>query len=46
MKKLVAMTGETMNTAMYLTRVVTFNFATNGIGVPFFRKIKYNCVAN
>ena len=45
MEKL-AMTGVKVDTAMYFARVITFDFATNGIGVPFFRKIKYECVAN
>lgn len=42
MEKLVAMTGEKMNTAMYLTRVITFNFATNGISMSFFREMNSN----
>lgn len=42
MEKLVTMTGEKMNTALYLSRVVTFNFATNGISMSFFRKLNSN----
>lgn len=46
MEKLAMKTGVKLDTAMYYTRVMTFDFATNGIGMPFFRKIKYECVAN
>ena len=46
MEKLAAKTGVNVDTAMYYARVITFDFATNGIGVPFFRKIKYKRVAN
>ena len=45
MEKL-AMTGVKVDIAMYFARVITFDFATNGIGVSFFRKIKSNGVAN
>ena len=27
-----------VDTAMYYTRVMTFDFAANGIGMPFFRQ--------
>ena len=46
MEKLATKTGVNVDTAMYYARVITFDFATNGISVPFFRKIKYKCVAN
>ena len=46
MENLAAKTGVNIDTAMYYTRVMTFDFATNGIGVPIFTKIKYKCVAN
>ena len=32
-----------VDTAMYYTRVITFDFADNGISMPFFRKIKSTC---
>ncbi|WP_255507950.1 RAxF-45 family protein [Lysinibacillus sp. BW-2-10] len=40
MKNLAMMTSVNVKTAMYYTRVMTFDFATNGIGVPFFRQSK------
>jgi len=46
MGNLATKTGVNVDTAMYYARVITFDFATNGISVPFFRKIKYKCVAN
>jgi hypothetical protein len=46
MEKLAMTTGVKVDTAMYFARVITFDFATNGIGVSFFRKIKSNGVAN
>ena len=46
MEKLATKTSVNVDTAMYYTRVMTFDFATNGIGVPIFTKIKYKCVAN
>ena len=42
MKKFAAVTGVNVDTAMYFARVVTFDFATNGIGMPFFRQIQKN----
>lgn len=40
MENLAMATGVKVDTAMYFARVITFDFATNGTGVPFFRKIK------
>ncbi|WP_304598435.1 MULTISPECIES: RAxF-45 family protein [unclassified Lysinibacillus] len=37
------MTSVNVNTAMYYTRVETFKFGTNGIGMPFFNKFKRTC---
>lgn len=42
MKNLATMTCVNVDTAMYYTRVITFDFATNGISVPFFRQIQKN----
>lgn len=42
METLATKTGVKVDTAMYFARVVTFDFATNGIGMPFFRKINRN----
>jgi len=42
MKNLAMETGVNVDTAMYFARVITFDFATNGISLPFFRKIKNN----
>ena len=40
MNKLATETGVKVDTAMYFARVITFDFATNGTGLPFFRKCK------
>lgn len=40
MMDLAAMTSVNVDTAMYYARVVTFDFTTNGIGMPFFRQIQ------
>lgn len=42
MEILAMQTGVKVDTAMYYARVITFDFATNGIGVPFFRQIQKN----
>lgn len=46
MEKLAMTTGVKVDTAMYIARVITFDFATNGISVPFFRKKLKVRVAN
>lgn len=38
MMKLAEVTGVNVDTAMYYARVITFDFAANGISVPFFRQ--------
>lgn len=40
MMNLATMTSVNVNTAMYYTRVETFKFATNGIGMPFLTNSK------
>ena len=40
MEMLATKTGVKVDTAMYYTRVMTFDFAANGIGMPFFRQIQ------
>ncbi|WP_274309782.1 RAxF-45 family protein [Solibacillus daqui] len=42
MNKLAMETGVKVDTAMYFARVITFKFASNGIGMPFFRQFKNN----
>jgi hypothetical protein len=42
MNKFAMETGVTLDTAMYFARVITFDFASNGISVPFFRQFKSN----
>ncbi|MGN7476427.1 RAxF-45 family protein [Solibacillus silvestris] len=42
MKNLAMETGVKVDTAMYFARVITFKFASNGIGVSFFRQFKNN----
>ena len=42
MKNLAMETGVNVDTAMYFARVITFDFATNGISVPFFRQNQKN----
>ncbi|MEC1179795.1 hypothetical protein P9B03_14950 [Metasolibacillus meyeri] len=39
-------TGVKVDTAMYFARVITFDFATNGISAPFFKQIKIRNVAD
>jgi hypothetical protein len=38
MMNLATETCVNVDTAMYYTRVITFDFAPNGISVPFFRQ--------
>ena len=40
MMNLATETCVNVDTAMYYTRVMTFDFAANGIGMPFFRQIQ------
>ena len=40
MNEVAMLTGVKVDTAMYYTRVVTFKFASNGIGMSFFRQFK------
>ncbi|WP_195891708.1 RAxF-45 family protein [Bacillus ndiopicus] len=40
------MTGVKVDTAMYFARVITFDFAPNGISLPFFKQIKIRNVAD
>ncbi|HEY4623709.1 RAxF-45 family protein [Solibacillus sp. FSL R7-0668] len=42
MNKLAMGTGVQVDTAMYFARVITFKFASNGIGLSFFRQFKNN----
>ena len=42
MMKLAEVTGVNVDTAMCYARVITFDFATNGISVPFFRQNQKN----
>ncbi|WP_413366945.1 RAxF-45 family protein [Lysinibacillus sp. 3P01SB] len=42
MMNLAMTTGVNVDTAMYFARVITFDFAANGIGMPFFRQIQKN----
>lgn len=42
MMNLATMTCVSVDAAMYYTRVITFDFAANGIGMPFFRQIQKN----
>ncbi len=37
MKNSAMKTGANLDTAMYFARVITFDFANNGIGMPKFR---------
>ncbi|WP_256376311.1 RAxF-45 family protein [Solibacillus sp. R5-41] len=40
MMNLAMTTGVKVDTAMYFARVITFDFAPNGISVPFFKQIQ------
>ncbi|MEG0471755.1 MAG: RAxF-45 family protein [Solibacillus sp.] len=40
MMKLAMTTGVKIDTAMYFARVITFDFALNGISMPFFKQIQ------
>ncbi|MEK4629200.1 MAG: RAxF-45 family protein [Solibacillus sp.] len=42
MNKLAMETSVNIDTATYIARVITFDFASNGIGMPFFRHFKIN----
>lgn len=40
MMNLATTTGVNVDTAMYFARVITFDFAANGIGLSFFSQIQ------
>lgn len=42
MKQSVTATGVKVDTAMYFSRVITFDFQANGITMPFFTTIENN----
>ena len=46
MKKLAIETGVKVDTAMYFARVITFDFANNGIGLSIFKQNQITNVAN
>jgi len=46
MKNSAMKTCVNLDTAMYFARVITFDFATNGIGMPFFKANQIKNVAD